>query len=203
MNAAPLDLLEPDELLMLALQASGRGDSASAIAYLKLTLSKAPSDARAHWAIAAEYASLNLPERAAEHFATSVELDPKQPVARFQYGLLMLTSGRLGEAESIWEPLAELSPTDPVRLFKEGLLHMVRDEFAPALSSLRAALAQPGIDAALGRDVEMTIARIEEAQKDLGAAASATDPTDAAAAAESVESHLALSAYRTGSSGTH
>src|SRR5687767_8793798 len=100
MNAAPLELLDADELLMLALQASGGGDSAAAIAYLKLALSKAPSDARAHWAIAAEYAALKMPERAAQHFASSVELDPAQPVARFQYGLLMLTSGRIAEAET-------------------------------------------------------------------------------------------------------
>jgi tetratricopeptide (TPR) repeat protein len=202
MNAAPLDLLEPDELLMLALQASGAGDSAAAIAYLKLALSKAPADARAHWAIAAEYAALKLPERAAQHFASAVELDPQQPVARFQYGLLMLTSGRIDEAQAIWEPLAALSPDDPVRLFKEGLLHMVRDEFDAALASLRAALAQPGLDPALGRDVEMTIGRIEEVQKGNAVQApAAAMPAKEAPAGESVESHLALSAYRTGGFG--
>jgi Flp pilus assembly protein TadD len=201
MTAAPLELLDADELFMLGLQSSTAGDSGSAIAYLKLTLSKAPSHAKAHWALGAEYAGLNMPDRAAEHFASAVELDPAQPVARFQYGLLMLTNGQLERAEAIWEPLEELQTNDPVRLFKEGLLHMVRDEFEAALSSLRAALAQPALDRTLARDVEMTIARIEQQPRPAQAAPNgpASEP-DVGVPVVSVESHLALSAYLTGGS---
>src|SRR5262245_58116607 len=173
MSTTPLDLLDADELFMLGLQSSVKGDSGSALGYFKLALSKSPSHAKAHWAIAAEYAALKMPERAAPHFASAVELDPNQSVARFQYGLLLLTGGQISQAEAVWEPLDSLAATDPVRLFKQGLLHMVRDEFDKALATLRDALAQPGIDAALGRDVEATIARIEAAQRD-GVAAPAT-----------------------------
>ena len=203
MTAAPLELLDADELFMLGLQSGTAGDAGSAIGYLKLALAKSPSHAKAHWALAAEYAGLKMPDRAAQHFASALELDPTQPVARFQYGLLMLTSGQLGQAEAIWEPLGELDAQDPVRLFKDGLLHMVRDEFDAALASLRAALARPALDPALARDIEMTIGRIEQAQRE-GAAPSGvgevTDRDAAGAPAVSIESHLALSAYRTGGS---
>ncbi|HEV7913039.1 MAG TPA: hypothetical protein VGP22_04690 [Albitalea sp.] len=205
MNAAPLDALDADELFMLGLQSSTAGDSGSAVGYFKLALSKSASHAKAHWALAAEYAALKMPDRAALHFASAVELDPHLTVARFQYGLLMLTGGQVAQAESIWEPLGSLEPRDPIRLFKEGLLHMVRDEFDAALSSLRTALAHPSLDPALARDVEMTIGRIEAVQK-TGAASStaeaAPDRDASNAPAVSIESHLALSAYRTGGSGS-
>jgi Flp pilus assembly protein TadD len=203
MNGAQLDILDADELFMLGMQSAAAGDSGSAIGYFKLALVKAPTHAQAHWAIAAEYASLKMPERAAEHFARAVELNPSQPLARFQYGLLMLTSGLVEQAQSIWEPLDELDPQDPVRLFKQGLLHMVRDEFDTALKLLRDALAQPSIDPALARDVEMAIGRIEQAQQAGPGSDAAAKPAAAAedaASGVSLESHLALSAYRTGGS---
>jgi tetratricopeptide (TPR) repeat protein len=87
-----LDALDADELLMLGLRANavGGGDS---LGFFKLAVAHDPAHAKAHWALASEYASLRMPERAREHFARAVELDPAQPVARFQYGLLCLTQG--------------------------------------------------------------------------------------------------------------
>lgn len=198
MTTTPLDLLDADELFMLGLQSSGAGDAGSALGYFKLALARSDRHAKAHWALAAEYAALKMPERAAQHFASAVELDPQQPVARFQYGLLLLTSGQVGAAQEVWAPLDALDAQDPVRLFKEGLLLMVRDEFDASLASLRAALAHPGLDPALARDVEMTIGRIEQARAAGPAGAAAPAPV-----AESVESHLAFSAYRSGADGAH
>lgn len=199
MATTPIDLLDADELFMLGLQASGNGDSASAIGCFKLAVTRDERHAKAHWALAAEYAALKMPDRAAQHFARSVELDPQQPVARFQYGLLLLTSGDVPQAQAVWEPLDALSEGDPVRLFKQGLLLMVRDEFGQALTCLRAALAHSRLDPALGRDIEMTIGRIEQAQS-TGADTSAAPATPAT---DSLESHLAFSAYRSGSDDTH
>lgn len=203
MTTAPLDLLDADELFMLGLQSSSAGDSGSAIGYFKLTLSRSDRHAKAHWALAAEYAALKMPERATHHFASAVELDPHQPVARFQYGLLLLTSGQVAAAQEVWRPLDALDVQDSIRLFKDGLLLMVRGEFDAALVSLRAALVHPGLHPALARDVEMTIGRIEQTRADGGAVQSGTHGTPASPVAESVESHLAFSAYRSGSDGTH
>lgn len=201
---APLDLLDIDELFMLGLRASQHGDSGSAMAYFKLALSRNPDHVRSHWALAAEYATLKMPDRAGAHFAEALRLAPNEPVLRFQAGLLLLTSGRVSEADAVWAPLDEmLQPDNPVRLFKLGLQQMVQDQFDVALQTLHTALASPELDAALGKDIEMTIARIEEAKAAGSApAASAPEGTEAVTA-DSVESHLAFSAYRTGNDSTH
>jgi len=198
-----LDRLDADELFMLGLKASTAGDSGSALACLKLCIAKAPDHARAHWALAAEYAALRMPERATTHFARAVELDPAQPVARFQYGLLRLTSGDTAGAESIWAPLDALSEEDPVRRFKRGLLHMVRDQFHEALALIQAASDDPAVDPALRNDMQMIIARIESART-AGVAGRCADPSHTAPAAtpavedRSVQSHLAFTAYASG-----
>lgn len=194
----------------LGLRASTTGDSAAALAYLKRAVARAPDHAQAHWALAAEYAALRMPDRAAEHFARTVEIDPAQPIARFQYGLLRLTSGDVPAATALWAPLDDLLPTDhPVRQFKQGLLHMVADQFEPALRLIRAAADHPAVDPALRKDMEMTIARIEAAQA--GGAKAATPPPATLPAAQeagaagtadvSAHSHLALSAYSGSGSG--
>ena len=204
-----LDALDADELFMLGLQASTANDAGQAIGYFKLALSRSPDHARAHWALAAEYAGLKMMDRAEVHFARAVELDDQHPVARFQYGLLLLTSGRLGEAEATWAPLDALDEAHPVRLFKSGLLHMARDEFDAALVNLRQAMSDPALEPALARDVKMAIDQIEAARAANppavdAAVAPAGDPAPAPApAAESVESHLAFSAYRGATDASH
>lgn len=196
-----LDTLDADELLMLGLRASAEGAGGEALAYLKLAVAREPAHAKAHWALAAEYASLRMPDRAREHFARAVELDPAQTVARFQYGLLCLTQADLAAAEPIWQPLDELPAEHPIRLFKQGLLAMVADRFDEALALIRRAMADPGVDPALRRDMEMTVANIEAAVAAGAPAASAATPASAEPELP-IESQLALSAYRSGGSGS-
>lgn len=201
-DLASLNLLDADELFALGMQASAAGDGGPALAYLKLALSKAPGHAKAHWAIATEYAALRMPDRAAEHFARAVTLDPTQPVARFQYGLLHLTSGDTAQARALWEPLDELPADSPLRLFKEGLLHMAHDEFDQALALLEAGLAHPDVLGPLRSDMEMAVSRIRgvmQVAAQHGGAVAETAPT--ADGDVLVQSHLALSAYATGGSG--
>ena len=100
---APLELLETDELLALGLRASAAGDAASALSFFKGALARHPRHAQAHWMLGAEYAALQLSDRAHEHLARAVELDPAQPVARFQLGLLRLTRGDVEGAQQTWQ----------------------------------------------------------------------------------------------------
>lgn len=203
-TVAALDALDADELLTLGLRASAAGAAAEALGYFKLAVSRQHDHAKAHWALAAEYAALPMPERAREHFARAVELDPGQTVARFQYGLLCLTQADLVQAEAVWAPLDELHPEDPLRLFKQGLLDMVADRFDSALALIRRAMADASVDPALRRDMAMTIANIESALQAAGATAQA--PLQDGPAPEepggdvTIESQLALSAYRIGGS---
>ena len=184
--APSLDVLDADELFMLGLRASAAEDGATALSCLKLAVARQPAHARAHWMLGAEYAALRMPERATEHFARAVELDPAQPVARFQYGLLLLTCGEADAAESVWRGLAHRPEDDPLRRFATGLLRLARGHAAEALPELAAAAADPATPPALRRDVESVIARIEGAAARTGmpaVAAGAAPVEDGAAAA--------------------
>ncbi len=186
------DSLDAEELVMLGLRAAAEGRES--LGLFKLAVARDPSHAKAHWALAAEYAGLRMHERALDHFARAVELDPAQPVARFQYGLLCLTQGEIARARALWEPLDLLPAENPVRLFKQGLLEMVEDRFDGALELIRRAMESPGVDAALRGDMAMAVREIEAARA-AGAAAVASTP---AAEEVPIESQLAISAYRDG-----
>jgi Flp pilus assembly protein TadD len=196
--------LDAEELLALGLQASSAGSSGEALGYYKLVIGKQPENVRAHWALAAEYASLSMADRADEHFAIALNLNPALPVARFQHGLLCLTRGDVKRAQSIWEGLDALAPFDPVRLFKDGLLLMVEDRFDEALSQIRRAMDDPSVDAALRRDMAMTVARIEATTRAEGAASPTIDAANPAKSNAdetlAIQSRLAISAYRGGGS---
>jgi Flp pilus assembly protein TadD len=197
---APLELLAADELLALGLRASASGDAASALSFYKLAVERHPGHARAHWILGAEYAALQLPERAQEHLARAVDLDPAQPVARFQLGLLRLTRGEVEGAEQAWRGLDDRPADDPLRRFGLGLLLLARGRPAEARPELQAAAGDPATDPALRRDLEAVLARIAEGDADLRAAA-CLDPQGGlgpSPAESSIESHLALSAYAGG-----
>ena len=200
---APLDLLDADELLALGLRASAAGDAASALCFFKRAVVRHPGQghARAHWMLGAEYAALHLPERALEHLARAVELDPAQPVARFQLGLLRLTSGDVEGAEQAWCRLEERPPGDPLRRSGRGLLLLARGRPTEARLELQAVAADPATDPALRRDLEALLGRIAGDAPGLTAAA-APDPDAVPGgpipAEASIESHLALSAYAGG-----
>lgn len=204
---SPLDVLDADELFMLGLRASAADDGPAALSCLKLAVARQPSHARAHWMLGAEYAALRMPDRAGEHYARAVALDPAQPVARFQYGLLRLTCGEVDAAEDVWRGLADRSTDDPLRRFADGLLLLARGRSKEALPALQAAAADPATPPPLRHDVERVIARIEgagPAGASAGVApAGAASADDAAgeAAALAVQSHLALSAYGGGDRG--
>ncbi len=202
MTAAPYEFLDANELLVLGLKASASGDSASAVAHFKLGVAKSPSNARLHWALGAEFAALTMNERAAGHFEKALNLEPEQPVCRFQFGLLLLTCGDLAGAESVWQPLEHLPKNDPVRLFKEALLLLARDEFDSARSALRSALGQPVVDPALRRDMEMLIGCIDlQGQSPRGALGAGQPQRRLEGSQPSITSHLALSAYRSSGPG--
>jgi Flp pilus assembly protein TadD len=199
--SAPLELLEADELLALGLQARAATDAAAALAFFKLAVARHPGHARAHWMLGAEYAALQLPDRAHEHLARAVALDPAQPVARFQLGLLRLTRGDVGGAEQAWRGLDDRPAGDPLRRFGRGLLLLAGGRPAEARLELQAAADDPATDPALRRDLEAVLGRIDGG--DAGRPTAAPTESDGghgapSAPEASIERHLALSAYAGG-----
>jgi tetratricopeptide (TPR) repeat protein len=149
--------LDTDELLHLAWAAGEKGETDRAIALLKQAVVEAPADARCHYMLGAEYAQIGMYERAIVQMQEAVKLDPKLDAARFQLGLLQLTSRNVDAAQEIWAPLDSLGPQHAYTLFKTGLLHLARDEFAAAVRCLQEGLAANDFNAPLNKDMQRVL----------------------------------------------
>ena len=100
--------LDAEELLHLAIQASQADRHDQAITYLKRAQAKAPENANIAYFLGAEHAQIGLYQRAMEEMAQALELNPALHTARFQLGLLYLTSGLAAPATEALGPLTAL-----------------------------------------------------------------------------------------------
>jgi tetratricopeptide (TPR) repeat protein len=85
----------------------------------------------------------------------AIELAPDYTIARFQYGLLLLTSGEALQARAVLAPLLGLPIEDALRHFAEALNLLIDDRFAPAIDALERGIALNQQNAVLNRDMEM------------------------------------------------
>lgn len=154
--------LDADELLHLAIQASQADRHDQAITYLKRALAKAPENADIAYFLGAEHAQIGLYERAMEEMVHALELNPALHTARFQLGLLYLTSGQVGPSLQTLEPLEALGEQNYFYWFAQGLGHLIRDEFADCQRTLEQGIALNQANPALNNDMQ----RILEAIKD-------------------------------------
>ncbi|TCS37735.1 tetratricopeptide repeat protein [Paucimonas lemoignei] len=180
--------LDADELLHLAIQASQSDRHDQAITYLKRAMAKAPENADIYYFLGAEHAQIGLYERAMEEMAQALELNPALHTARFQLGLLYLTSGRVEPSLQTLQPLEELGEQSYFYWFALGLGHLIRDEFADCKRTLEQGIGLNQANPALNNDMQ----RILDAMKDKIDA-----PTDAPVEeAEAGGGNLWLSAYQ-------
>jgi tetratricopeptide (TPR) repeat protein len=184
-------MLDQAELLQLALNASGAGDSASAIAYLKEAVSRGDASATAHYLLGAEYAQIKMYERAIGEMEAAIALDPNLSIARLQLGMLWLGANNSERAADVLRALEDLSATDPLHQFGAGLQHLIGEQLADALRCLTDGVALNTSNPALNGDMQSIVRQIELAMA--GGAAPA-----AAAAPEDDSQHVLLSAYTSG-----
>ncbi|PTT78939.1 hypothetical protein DBR42_22460, partial [Pelomonas sp. HMWF004] len=159
-----LHSLSQSELLALALEASRREDAGRALAYLKEASARADASPQALFMLGSEYAQLGLMDDAKASMARAVEVGPELAIARFQLGMLHVTSGEVDAARAAWAPLAALSADHPqayLAAFHQGMLHLVADEFDDAVAALGAGLAQNLENEALNHDMRRVIDAIE------------------------------------------
>jgi len=161
MNTSSTAELDAEELLHLAIDASNRGETDRAISLLKRLTAVTPNDARAFHLLGAEHAQIGLFERAAEEMQRAVELDPLLDAARFQLGLLRLSSRQPQAAEATWLGLDRLGQDHFYVLFKTGLLHLARDEFVDAARCLRAGLEANQVIEPLNNDMRAMLSQVE------------------------------------------
>lgn len=183
-----LTRLDSDELLHLALDASQKEQPAKAIEYLKRAAEISPDNADVRYMLGAEHAQIGMYERAMEDMAAALQINPELDTARFQLGLLYLTSKRVVEAIDVWQPLDRLGEDNSLYLFKTGLIHLAQDEFNPCLEYLRRGIANNSFNLALNNDMQ----RIIDEVTPLAAAQDSDAPPPRG---EEPTGHLFLNAY--------
>jgi tetratricopeptide (TPR) repeat protein len=162
--ADPLSNLTQSELLALALEASRRGDAGHSLAYLKEAAGRADASVQALFLLGSEYAQLGLVVEAKVNMARAVALGDDFPLARFQLGMLHVTSGEADMAKAVWAPLAGLGGRHPhayLVAFHQGMRHLVDDAFDAAVQALSEGLALNQINEPLNADMRRVIDAIE------------------------------------------
>src|SRR5918993_1176883 len=167
----------PDDLLMEAL-ALAEDNEGAALARIESLIEEHPADARLHFLGGSLLAALARYDEARAAMGRSIAIAPDFAIARFQLGLLELSSGDGAAADSTLEPLAELESEDALVLFARGLRHLARDDLAIAADLLRQGMACNRDHPLVSRDMELIVARIEEG------AGEASEPDEATSAAQ-------------------
>lgn len=126
----------PDEELSAITRALA-DDEAAALSDLAKLIGEYPTDARLYFLQGSMLAGQGEIDEGHHAMAHAVTLAPDYHVARFQLGLLELSSGDAASAERTWLPLSELADDNFLRLFARGLGHLVRDEFEQCRSLLQ------------------------------------------------------------------
>lgn len=182
--------LTAEELLHLAMQASNTGKNKEAIEYLKQASLLDSADGNIHYMLGAMYAQIGMYEQAMLSMGTALDRDPTLDTARFQLGLLYLTSGDVDQASHVWKELDHLAPTNYLYLFKTGLLELANNELETALQSLIHGIEANASNEALNSDMAKIIDDINYA---LG---TPTDSVGESQARISPQGHAFLSAYK-------
>jgi tetratricopeptide (TPR) repeat protein len=184
--------LTTDELMHLALHAVGQNTPDKAIAFLKRLLSIEPDNGKAHYLMGAVHAEIGMHTQAAEEMTCALDLEPDLHTARFQLGLLNLTSGKVDEAEQVWTGLDILGDQDPLYLFKKGMLHLVKDEFEQCVELLKAGIEVNTFNEDLNSDMRRVIIDAEKAT----AQQPTVDTEDADNPVAADGRHILLSVYQ-------
>ncbi|HYD61570.1 MAG TPA: tetratricopeptide repeat protein [Noviherbaspirillum sp.] len=157
MITTPLAILDQAELLQLALNASSNNDSGTAIIYLKEAVSRSDATGKAHFILGAEYAQIRMYDRALTELEAAIALDPTLSIARFQLGLLWLTSDAPDKALDILRPLDELTSANALSHFARGLICLINNEFTDALQSLQEGIQRNTENPALNQDMQKIV----------------------------------------------
>jgi tetratricopeptide (TPR) repeat protein len=160
--------------------------SVDAVPELIGAIAEHPHDARPWLLLAAEHAGAGRVDDAEAAYISALQLAPQFAIARFQLGLLQLSTARPAAARATWEPLRQLEQHDPLRLFAQGLEYLAEDNFEAAVHWLQQGIAHNTNNAILNHDMQKVLDRIKQLPND-------ADGSDAAE--EASGAHFLVSAY--------
>jgi tetratricopeptide (TPR) repeat protein len=168
-NTAPTpDTKQADLLLAQGLAASQAGQSEQAITLWQQASSHVPHAGMPHFLIGSEYAAQGNVRAAETAFANAVLLAPGLSLARYQLGLLLMTTDRMATALVIWQPLLTVSEADPITpalaQFVRGHAALAQNDFAQAVALFNAGIKLNTTHAPVSDDIRQLIQRIEAVQ---------------------------------------
>jgi len=178
------DLQECPADLMSGLIETATRDEAAGLARLDDLLEAYGGDPRLHFLRGSLLAAAKAYGEAREAMQRAVDIAPGYGVARFQLGLLELSSGDAAAAMATLQPLESLPPDNPLRLFALGLARLVVDDFVAAIQLLKEGMARNTEIPAMNRDMQLIV---DEALAKLSEAGPDAEPVSSA--------HLLLQQY--------
>jgi tetratricopeptide (TPR) repeat protein len=156
-------MLDADEYLHLAINASQTGDHHAALEYLHKALEKSPSHTGARYFLAAEHAELGLYERACDEMQELLLIAPDVEIARFQLGLLSLQLERKDNARQAFALLADDARDESLQAFAKAYLHLLDERAGDAVGLLNEGLRNCG-NPALKADMSRVLASLDASQ---------------------------------------
>jgi tetratricopeptide (TPR) repeat protein len=188
---ASIAIITQTELLQLALDADKNNNRGVALSYLKEAVSRPDATAAAHFMLGAEYAQIQMYDRAIAEMESALKVDPSLSLARIQLGLLLLGAGAVAQAVAQLTPLAALPETNPLHCFGRGLLSLAHEDFNTAMGFLIQGISINTSNAPLNTDMQRLIDDISKLPPEVLHPKTGQDalPSDPSAR------HIFLSAY--------
>jgi len=120
---------------------AGRHAEARKVAEAYLASGDASHPGQAQFILGLSYHRERLYERARDHFARAVELEPDYVTAYFFYGFTLFNLGRLDEARQAFEKYVAEGPEEAEAIFGLGLVALEQDRVDDAERSFLRAIA--------------------------------------------------------------
>ncbi len=180
------------ELLALA-----GDDGQAAVARIAALLSDYPDDPRLHFLKGSLLAAQERYRDGRTAMAQAIVLAPGYDIARFQLGLLELSSGDAEAADATLQPLADAAQESALSLFALGLRHLARDNFDQAEALLRRGIEINVEHPLVSRDMQLMLAGIADSRAKIAADAHrpAPAPVDGEEDENLSAAHLLLQRY--------
>jgi Flp pilus assembly protein TadD len=186
----------PDEPLN-ELLALARDDDQAAVARIEALLGDYPDDPRLHFLKGSLLAAQERYREGRTAMAQAIKLAPGYDIARFQLGLLELSSGDAEAADATLQPLAGAEQESALSLFALGLRHLARDNFDQAEALLRRGIEINVEHPLVSRDMQLMLAGIADSRAKLAADTHgpAPAPADGMEDEDLSAAHLLLQRY--------
>lgn len=179
---------ELQDLLQRALDATGRGALDESEALCQQAIALAPGAPMPHYLRATNFADAGHYELAEACYTACLNRAPDFAIARFQLGLMQVTSGRPALGQATWELLLTLPDDDALKLFAQGFMLLLAEQWEPARAAFNRGIERNTVNAPLNDDMRGVLERMALARAQF---ADATDDAQDASGA-----HFLLGAYR-------